>query len=266
MARTVSVGILVPCLLISVEITTQDFPPAKAAESPTIAEPQHVAVNSSFDADSIGNRSVYMDGTFAPFSGIYESGVRFRVMGDASWYRFITSEDPRAFGTGHYLDGGLLAGYGIWQPRFSVTGLVGPVFGQIVNQSVTTDRVGARAAIEIYARPTDSTMVSGSLSYSTITNYLQVQAKVGLKIFGNVYVGPDTKFAWQQILPWQINFSTSSFATPVSPQTGVAYMHLGAHVSALTLGPALIGVSGGWAHDRQLGNGYYGSVSLYLPF
>ncbi len=43
-------------------------------------------------------------------------------------------------------------------------------------------------------------------------------------------------------------------------------MHLGAHVSALTLGPALIGVSGGWAHDRQLGNGYYGSVSLYLPF
>ncbi len=154
MARTVSVGILVPCLLISVEITTQDFPPAKAAESPTIAEPQHVAVNSSFDADSIGNRSVYMDGTFAPFSGIYESGVRFRVMGDASWYRFITSEDPRAFGTGHYLDGGLLAGYGIWQPRFSVTGLVGPVFGQIVNQGVTTDRVGARAAIEIYARPT----------------------------------------------------------------------------------------------------------------
>jgi len=260
MART-SVGILVPCLLIFIETArAQGLPPANATEL------AHAAVNSSFDADSVGNRSVYVDGTFAPFSGIYESGVRFRVMGDASWYRFIASENPPSFGTGHYLDGGLLAGYGIWQPRFSVTGLVGPVFGQIVNSGVTTDRVGARAAIEINARPTDSTMASGSLSYSTITNYLQLQAKAGLKIFGNVYVGPDAKFAWQQILPWQVSFFTSSFATPVSPQTSIAYMHLGAHVSALTLGPAVIGASGGWARDRQLGNGYYGSVSLYLPF
>ena len=43
-------------------------------------------------------------------------------------------------------------------------------------------------------------------------------------------------------------------------------MHLGAQVSALNIGPVLIGVAGGWAHDRQLGSGYYGNVSLYRPF
>jgi hypothetical protein len=54
--------------------------------------------SSSFDADSLGNRNVYVDGTFAPFSGIYESGVRFRLTGNASWYKFVTSEDPRTGG------------------------------------------------------------------------------------------------------------------------------------------------------------------------
>ena len=197
---------LVPCVLIISMGTAraQYLPPPNAAENPIIIEPQHIAVSSSFDADSIGNRSAYVDGTLAPFSGIYESGARFRLTGDAGQYQFITSEDPRTLGTGHYVEGGLLAGYGIRMPRFSITGLVGPAFGQFVNQGVTTDRWGAKAVIEMYARPTDLTMASGSIAYSTIGNNLQVQAKAGLKIFGDVYFGPDTKFTWQQILPWQI--------------------------------------------------------------
>ncbi len=251
--------VLVPVVLI-ISIGTaraQYLPPANAAESPFIIEPQHIAVVSSFDADSIGNRSAYVDGTFAPFSGIYESGIRVRATGNASGYRYLISDDPRILGTGRYLEGGLLAGYGVWLPRFSVTGLVGPTFGEIVNQGVTTDKWGAKAVIEMYARPTDWTMASSSVSYSTIANKLQVEAKAGLKIYGDVYFGPEAKFAWQQIIPWQINFfSTSSIST----------LRLGAHVSALNIGPVLIGVSGGWAHDRQLGSGYYGSASLYLPF
>ena len=133
-----------------------------------------------------------------------------------------------------------------------------------------TDRWGAKAAIEMYATPTDLTMASGWVSYSTTTNNLQAQIKAGLKIFGDVYFGPEAKFSWQQILPWQIALSTitplSPQVTPVSPQTNISTLRVGAHASALNIGPVAIGISGGWAHDRQLGSGYYGDVSFYLPF
>jgi Cellulose biosynthesis protein BcsS len=255
----------------SIGITSaQSQSPPTAARPIAVAPPiipQHIAVSSYVDADSLGNRTVYADGTFAPFGGIYESGVRFRVMGDASWYRFITSENPRTLGTGRYLEGDFLIGYGLWLTGFNVTGLVGPAFAQIDNLGAITDRWGVKASIEMNAKPTDWMIASGSVTYSTVTNNLQVQAKAGFKISEGVYVGPESKFQWQQILPVQISFFTPSFttATPVSPQTNIAYMHLGAF-SALNIGPVVVGLSGGWAQDRQLGSGYYGSASLYVPF
>jgi hypothetical protein len=120
----------------------------------------------------------------------------------------------------------------------------------------------------MYATPTNLTMGSTSVSYSTVTNNLQAQAKLGLKLFGDVYFGPEAKFTWQKVLPFQVNFSTSAISTtaPVSPQEHIATTRVGGHISALSLGPALFSVSGGWAHDRQLGSGYYGSVSFYQPF
>jgi Cellulose biosynthesis protein BcsS len=230
--------------------------------------PQHVAVSSSGDADSLGNRSAYVDSTFAPFSGIYESGVRFRLAGNASWYKFVTSEEPRTLGSGRYLEGSVLAGYGAFLPGFGISWWVGPAFGESVNEGVVTDRWGAKAALEMYATPTDLTMASASVSYSTATNYLQVQTKAGLKIFGDVYFGPEAKFAWQQLLPFQVNFSTTTIATttPVSPQTNIASVRVGGHISSFNIGPVALSISGGWAHDRELGSGYYGSVSFYQPF
>jgi Cellulose biosynthesis protein BcsS len=261
MTRLVSTWliVLVPSVLVYAGTArAQYLPPA----SP------HAAVSSSFDADSLGNRNVYLDATFAPFSGIYESGPRFRVMGNASWYRFVTNQETGTLGTGRSLEGGLLAGYGFAAPGFGVTWLVGPAFGETVNEGVVTDRWGGKASIEIYATPTDLTMTSASISYSTVTNYLQVQAKAGLKMFGDVYFGPEAKFAWQQILPFQVNFSSTAIATttPVSPQTNIASVRVGGHISSFNIGPVALSISGGWAHDRELGSGYYGSVSFYQPF
>jgi hypothetical protein len=250
---------VVPCVLISIGI-------AQAGDLPSFEGPlesQHFAVNGYVDADSLGGRTLYADGTFAPFSGIYQSGVRLRATGTASWYRFLTNEYPRTFGTGHSLEGALQAGYAIWTPRFNIIFLAGPAFGQGVNEGVTTDRWGGKAFVSIHARPTDETMVSSSIAYSTMANDLQVQAKAGVKIFGGLYVGPETKLTWRQLLPWQTDFSTIA---QVSPQTTIATMRLGAHVSALSIGSVLIGASGGWAHDRQVGSGYYGAVNLYQPF
>jgi hypothetical protein len=252
-------------LFDSYSVGTTVSQPAFATKSPI--SPPHVAVTGYVDADSLGNRNVYADGTYAPFSGIYESGLRFRATGDASWYRFITNENPRTLGTGRYLEGDFLIGYGLWAPGFNVTGLVGPAFAQIDNLGVNTDRWGVKGSIEMSAKPTDWSMLSAAASYSTVTNNLQVQGKAGFKIFEGVYAGPEAKFQWQKILPVQINFFTPAVttATPISPDTNIAYMHLGAF-SAFNIGPAAIGISGGWAQDRQLGSGYYGSASLYLPF
>ena len=170
-------------------------------------------------------------------------------------------------GTVRYLEGDFLAGYGLWTTGFNITGLIGPAYAQIDNLGTITNRWGVKASIEMNAKPTDSIFASGSVSYSTVTNDLQVQAKTGVKIFENIFVGPEVKFRWQQILPAQVSFSTSSgvTTTPVSPQKDIAYMHLGAF-SALNAGPVVIGVSGGWARDQHLGSGYYGSASLYVPF
>jgi Cellulose biosynthesis protein BcsS len=237
---------------------------ATAAVTPNIISP-NIAVTSSFDADSLGNRSIYLDSTFAPLGSLYESGMRFRATGDASWYRFLTSEDPRTLARGHSLEGGLLAGYAASLSGFRITGLIGPVLGTNAYPGVTTNRLGAKAVVEMYAKPTDWTMASGSISYSTTTNQLQVQGKAGLRIAGDLYFGPEAKFKWKDILPWQVDFAPMSM-TPVSPQTSVANMYVGAHISTLNLGPLMIGVSGGWAHDRQLGSGFYGSASVYIPF
>jgi hypothetical protein len=245
----------------------QYLPPPYVAQSPIFYR-QHVALSSSGDGDSLGNRNVYVDGTFAPFSGIYESGPRLRLSGTASWYKFVASEDPRAIAKGRYIEGALLAGYGIYVPGFNFTWFVGPAFGEGVNEGVVTDRWGAKAAFEMTAKPTDLTMASTSASYSTIGNNAQVQAKLGLKIFGDVYFGPEAKFTWQKVFPFQVNLGSSSIATttPISPQERVATTRVGGHISAVSIGPVLFSISGGWAHDRQLGSGYYGSVSFYQPF
>jgi hypothetical protein len=260
----------IPCLLLAIapaRAQNADASAAVAAQAPVIVQPQHVELTSSFDADSLGDRSANIEATFAPF-GNDASGVRFRATSDADWYRFLASEDPRIIGQGQDIQGGLLAGYGLALPRFSVTGLVGPAFGEIVNQGVRTDRWGVQAVVETYATPTDWIMASASVSYSTIANYLQVQTKAGVKIFGSAYFGPEAKLSWQQIAPFQVNFFTPAVvtATPVTSQTSISMMHLGAHLSALSVGPVAIAISGGWAHSQQLGSGYYGSASLYVPF
>jgi cellulose biosynthesis protein BcsS len=246
----------------------QYLPPPYVAQSPSFVYQPHVAVSSSGDGDSLGNRNAYVDGTFAPFGGIYESGPRFRLSGTASWYKFVATEEPRAIAKGRYLEGAFLAGYGIYVPGFSTSWFVGPAFGESVNEGVVTDRWGAKAAIEMSAQPTAITMASMSVSYSTIANNLKAQAKLGVRIFGDAYFGPEAQFGWQKIFPFQVNFSSTSIATtaPVSPQESVATTRVGAHVSAFNIGPVLFSISGGWAHDRSLGSGYYGSVSVYQPF
>ena len=158
-----------------------------------------------------------------------------------------------------------MAGYNVSLPQFNVTGLVGPTFGNVINEGVTTNQWGLQAALEMELTPTDLTVAAASVSYTTIQNYLQVEAKAGLKLFEIVTVGPETKLAWQHTLPFQVNLTPTSFTTSPESQSNIFYMHLGAY-STVSIGSASVGVSGGWAESPQLGSGYYGSVSVYVPF
>ncbi len=241
----------------------------QADERQIFFDPKHIALNSTVDSDSIGNQSVYADATFAPFGNTYESGFRFRTAGSANSYRFLASENPRIVDDGHYFEGAFLVGYAFLGPQFGINFLAGPAFSQTVNPSTTTDRWGAKGVIEMYARPTDLTMASGSVAYSTMANSLQLQAKAGLKIFEGIYFGPEGKFTLQDTLPWQLNFFGSNAvvtSTNSSSQTKIQTIRVGAHVSTLSIGAAFISLSGGWTQNQQLGSGYYGSASVYLPF
>jgi hypothetical protein len=94
-------------------------------------------------------------------------------------------------------------------------------------------------------------MAYNSLSYSTIANFLQLQSKVGVRLTGDFYTGPEVNFSWRNVTPTFNN---------------IAVMRLGWHVSAMTFGPVLVGISSGWAHSRDLGSGYYGGLSFYGTF
>jgi hypothetical protein len=218
------------------------------SELPTI---QNTAVDGSVVANSLGGGSVDFNATFAPFGDINESGFRLRGSGNASWYKFITGEDPRTVGTGHSIEGGLLAGYQISVPRLSIVGLVGGVLGESWDQGVRSTRWGAKAAASMYATPWDNTMAFSSVSYSTVANFLQLQSKAGVRLIGNFYIGPEVNLSWRNVVPSSNNIATA---------------RLGGHVSAIDFGLVQAGISAGLAHDRELGWGYYGGASFYRTF
>jgi hypothetical protein len=200
---------------------------------------------SSFDG------SIDVNGTVAPFGSINESGFRLRATASVSWYKFITNDSPRAIGSGHTFEEDLLAGYEIATDRFSVIGLIGPAVGESVSGGVTTTQVGMRAVLSSFATPTDATMTYNSFSYSSIGNFSQLQSKVGVKIPAELYVGPEVNFSWRDQIP---------------SATNIAQLRLGVHLSGWKVGPVLFSVSGGCAHDQQLGSGQYISLNLYGSF
>jgi Cellulose biosynthesis protein BcsS len=250
-----TLGLLVS--LLAVDILTApvasaiDLPPPDSPGTPVVPKMDHVAVDGSTVISSLGDRSFDLNGTFAPWSDINESGLRLRLSGSANWYRFVTGDNPRTFGSGHSVEGNILAGYQISLPRVSFIGLIGGAAGESHDQGVSRTYWGAKTTVSMYATPWDSTMAYGSVSYSTVANSLQLQSKAGVRLLGPFYIGPEVNFSWRNVTP--------SF-------NNIAATRVGAHVSALAVGPVFVGISGGWAHNRDVGSGYYGGMNFYVTF
>jgi len=247
-------GRLVVFALVPGVAFAQDLPPPQTPETPAppVSTPiQQFAIDGSAVGNSLGGRSVDFNATFAPFGDINDTGFRVRLSGNASWYRFVTGDNPTTIGSGHSLEGGVLAGYQWSLPRISFIGVIGPTFAESSDNGVKSGHWGAKTVLSAYALPSDQTMAFSSISYSTVSNFLQVQTKVGIRLVGNFYVGPEALFSWRNVVPGINN---------------VAEMRLGGHISAVSFGPVQMGVSGGWAHQQNLGSGYYGSLNFYLTF
>src|SRR5215208_3371420 len=126
-------------------VFAQDLPPPQTAEvaRPPVSFPvQQFAIDASAVVNSIGTRSVDFSVTFAPFGNINDSGFRVRVTGNASWYRFVTGNDPTTTGSGRSLEGGLLPGYQFSFPRISFFGAIGPTFTESDDDGVRRGRWG----------------------------------------------------------------------------------------------------------------------------
>ncbi len=232
-------GWLLLSWFLSADVTYAiDAPPPNGPAS------EHVIADSTYDTTPFA-RSLDVNGTFAPFGSIYENGLRLRMTGSWSWYKFIVNDNPRTLGSGRGVEGDLLAGYGIVWPRVNLIGLIGPAFTESVDEGVRTTRSGVKSVVSFYARPTNQTMAYGQAFYSTISRSYQIQAKVGLKMPGNLYLGPEVKIAGS---------------------SGNAQQRVGAHLTALPIGPVLISLSGGLAVDREMGPSHYFSVNLYSSF
>ena len=232
-------GALVAVAIVSVEPAyALDVPP------PGTAGDQHVIFDSTFDTNFFA-RSQDVNLTLAPFGSAGETGFRFRLTGSESWYRFISDPELGTMARGHSLEENLLVGYGIVIPRVSMIALIGPALVQSNDNGVKTKRDGAKAVFSIYARPSDDTMAYGNFFYSTISNAYQAQMKMGVKVPGNFFFGPELQYQGRDHNDQQ---------------------RLGAHASGIDLGPAQLSLSGGWAHDRQMGSGYYASVNVYASF
>jgi Cellulose biosynthesis protein BcsS len=214
-------------------------------------EPQHVAIDGSVMATSLGTGAANLNGTFAPFGDITASGFRFRLTTNDSWYRLSTGTTPDSLASGNTVEVGLQAGYQVALERVSFLSLVGPTYARSTNNGVNADRLGGKADLSILALPTDLTMAYGSVSYSTFENAVEAQTKIGIWLLGNFYIGPEAAFSWRDVTP--------SF-------DNVAELRVGGHVSAITLGQVQAGLSAGWTHADQLGSGYYGGLNFYWKF
>jgi hypothetical protein len=161
------------------------------------------------------------------------------------------TENPVTYASGRSWENGALLGYALVWRRISIVGLVGPTQIRSINNGVGQTQSGVRANVALDMRPTDATRFESSLNYLTIQNAYQLKAKIGLKIPGEIYFGPEARVSTQNVSSG-INTITES--------------RIGLHLSSLKVGPLYLGFSGGIAYNRQVGRGGYCGINVYGSF
>jgi Cellulose biosynthesis protein BcsS len=209
-----------------------------------------VAIDVSGTATSNHTDFAYGAATFALGSTLQQSGLRLRLEGLGGTYGFEQAPS-NVTTTGKQYEGGALVGYQqVWN-----FGSLGAYIGANVRENTvpSTDatnsslgtRVGFKAAVDAYLLPAPATMMSVYGSYSTAYDAYYARFRAGYSFFGFGYLGPEL----------------AVLGDDYYNQTRV-----GAHYSAMQLGALQVGVSGGYVWQRDLKDGYYGSLELRTGF
>lgn len=215
-----------------------------------IAPHPHVSIDMTATADTQGSVFGTVIGTIAPFDGLDEDGIRFRMTGVLGRYSYIGSNGIGRV-TGTQSDGSLLVGYE-WVMRAATVAIyVGADVND--NQLSINDpnnaskglHVGGKIAVDFYVNPTPYTMLSGVISYASANNAYYSRFKAGLAVAPQLFIGPE-------LLVLGDNFYSQ--------------YRLGMHLTGLRLGAMQFGISGGYLDDKVRGHGGYGILDARLTF
>jgi hypothetical protein len=209
-----------------------------------------VAVDASATATSNQSQFLYGAATFALGGTLQQSGFRLKLEGLGGDYGYNQNADGTST-QGRQYEGGALAGYQqVWK-NATIAYYVGVNVRENtvpaadpVNSAIGT-RVGFKAAIDAYARPTDLTMVSAYGSYSTAYDAYFARFRAGYSVLGVGYLGPELALLGDDYF---------------------GQTRLGAHFSGVQLGALQFGVAGGYVWGRDYKDGYYGTLELRAGF
>ena len=220
--------------------------PTDGPEKPTRPT---VAIDMAIDGTSQSALSGALIATIAPFAPLDESGFRFRASGLGGKYSYTSTTVGQVNGT--LAEGSALLGYEWVSKKVDVAVYGGAdimdtsISPNDPNNTVKGMHAGFKIGADMYATPTDTTMVSGVLYYSTNHNAYYGRLKFGMAFADHVYVGPEV-----------LALGDSFFQQ----------FRVGAHVSGFKLGDVQFGVSGGYLHDKVRGSGAYGILESRVTF
>jgi hypothetical protein len=178
------------------------------------------------------------------------------VTGAETTYKYLVAPNS-SLARGTDTEATVSVGYGLAMQRWYFLALVGPDFLWSVQKMPDTTqsrtfRTGARLNVSTFVNPTDNTMVYVQGSYATSSGGYYAQAKVGRMIQPGIYVGPEIGVTGRS------DFGQSWL--------GYQEFRAGVFLGGWKFGATLFGVSGGYAHDWQRGNGAYITGSARFAF
>jgi hypothetical protein len=219
------------------------------AETPADPDAWIVAVDASATVASQGSQFANANVTAAPAGSLNQSGLRVRVDGLMGSYRTETAGSPRALGA--QAEVAAMAGYAlVWQEAV-LAGFVGlnvrrnEVSHFDASLPAARTEIGLKTALDFYARPTASTMVHATGTYSTAFNAYYGRLRFGFAGFAGGYIGPEfTALGDDYYRQWRV----------------------GAHLSGMQFGALQLGVSAGYVHDHVRKGGAYSTLDLRTGF
>ncbi len=213
-------------------------------------EPPRFNLQSTSDFASYGAFYTDLTATYAPFGNLWDEGWRAQGVVSARRYSTIDSGQKR-IGVDATLD--VLGGYQFTPYGWSWILSAGPTF---VNShlyaapglmSSNTFKYGVKVLTSLYGKPSNDTMVYVQAHYNTASDFYYMQAKTGVAIVPNLFVGPEAAFSGSWI-------------------HGYDQTRLGAHLTGFTLAGFNTGVSAGFVRDSSYGNGFYAGANIQTNF